>query len=103
MESLPIIRLEVEYMKHAICHAFSQHQMQLDEAVKAAVDTFCQPDHINGIVADAVDRTLRDGVQKAVESFFRYGAGGDTIKEQVIKKLSAYTPRQKRSTKGKRP
>lgn len=103
MEPLPIVRLEVEYMKHTILHAFTQHQMQLDQSVRAAVEKFCEPNHINCIVANAVDRTMRDVIAKEVESFFRYGAGGDVIKEQVIAKLSVYTPKKAKKDKQVRP
>lgn len=82
-------------MKHTILHAFTQYQAQMDKSVRSAVEKFCEPDNINSIVAEAVDRTLRDVISKEVESFFRYGAGGTAIKEEITRKLSVCQPKKR--------
>lgn len=85
--SVPVVRLEVEYMKHAILHAFTEHTAKVDADVKAAVEKFCQPGNVARIVQDAVDRVLRDAINAEIEHFYRYGAGRDHLKEAVRKRL----------------
>lgn len=85
--SIPVIRLEVEYMKHAILHAFTAHQLKIDTDLKEALERFCQPANIKAIVGKAVDQTLKNAIESEIENFFLYGAGRATIAEAVKKRL----------------
>lgn len=86
-ESIPVVRLEVEYMKHAILHAFTAHTLKVDQDVRAAVEHFCRPENIQAIVKKAVDATLKHAIESEIEKFFLYGAGRSAIAEAVKKKL----------------
>lgn len=85
--TIPVIRLEVDYMKHAILHAFTAHQLQIDQDVKAALDRFCRPENIQAIVSKAVDSTLEHAIKSEIEKFYLYGAGRSVIAEAVKKRL----------------
>lgn len=86
-QSFPVVRLEVEYMKHAILHAFTEHTLKVDADVKRAVEAFCTPENIGAIVERAVNDTLREAINEEIEHFYRYGAGREAIKEAVLKRL----------------
>ena len=64
--SIPVVRLEVEYMKHTILHAFTEHSLKVDEDVKRAVDHFCRPENIQAIVKGAVDSVLKEAINSEI-------------------------------------
>ena len=88
-ESIPVVRLEVQYMKHAILHAFTEHTLKVDADVKRAVENFCRPENVSAIVKDAVDSSLKEAIYSEIENFYRYGAGRAHVAEAVRKRLSS--------------
>ena len=90
--SIPVVRLEVQYMKHAILSAFTDLQLKLDEDVKRAVDEFCAPGNVAAIIKRAVDASLKDAIESEIEKFYRYGAGRAAIAEAVQKRLYGDEP-----------
>ena len=84
---IPMIRLELEGMKQSIIHAFNNLQIQQDAAVRAAVENFCKPEHLNQLINAAVNDVLTHAIKDEVNNFYRYGAGRDFIKELVKKRL----------------
>lgn len=86
--SPPIIRLEVEHMKHAMLAACSQYLVQLDEQVQAAVQKACTVENITRVVEQAADDAISKTIKEEIESFFRFGDGRRVIKDAVEKQLS---------------
>lgn len=84
---MPIIRFEVEGMRHAIMHALSDHQAQMDGYVQAAIDKFCAPENLMAIINGLVETEAHRAIRKKVRAFFRNGEGREVIRELVIKKL----------------
>lgn len=85
---MPIIRLEVEGMKHSILTALSRHSVEMDSMVQGAVEAFCTSEHINNIVKSEVNLQLELAVKAEVRSFFQYsGAGRKAVYEAVTKHL----------------
>lgn len=88
---LPIIRLEVEGMKYAICTALTEHAAQMDADIKAAVESYCTPENLKKIVTDSATRILDATIREEVEKFFRYNGEGrkavaEAVKECILKK-----------------
>lgn len=94
--SLPIIRLEVEGMRRQIVTALTEHQAEMDEMVKQAVEEATKPEHVKQVVRKEVSRTLDKVVQEEVQNFFRYdGEGRKVIAKAVKQKLldkESFTP-----------
>ena len=88
-QSVPVVRLEVDYMKHAIIHAFTEYSARIDQDVQAAVERFCEPKNISAIVGRAVEDTLKTAINEEIDRFYRYGAGRDFLRAQVEKKLAS--------------
>ena len=86
-QSIPVVRLEVEYMKHAILHAFTEHTMKVDEDVKRAVEYFCRPENIQAIVGKAVNDVLKSAIEDEIRNFFMYGAGKAALADAVKRRL----------------
>jgi hypothetical protein len=74
-ETYPVIRLEVQGMKHAIQIALSEHLIKMDMDIQSAIDRVCTPTNISAIVFDAA------------QNFYRYGDGREAIKEAVERQL----------------
>ena len=79
MESFPIIRLEIQEMKHAILHHFSVHQMNVSNAVAEQIEKVIAAYDYEGAVVKAATEVL-DG---AIESFFKFGAGREMIRDSL--------------------
>lgn len=93
--SIPIIRLEVERMRHTMVTALTAASLKLDEDIQRAVEEFCQPEHIAQIIHDETERTLNVVIAEEVQKFFRYGEGRKAVAESVKKRLmeaTTYTP-----------
>lgn len=84
---IPILRLEMENMKLGIIRAFSEYQVSLDANVRTAVEAFCTPSHLNNIINQAVDDTLKRAIKDEIEKYYTYGEGRRVIAEAVIAKL----------------
>lgn len=87
MHTIPIIRLEVEHMKHAIISAFNDTALQLDEAIRNAINAYCQPENIQHVVTTEVKRVLDEVIKAEIKDFYQYGEGRKIVKDAVIKRL----------------
>jgi hypothetical protein len=89
MDSIPLIRLEIERMKYGITTALTQHQLLLDQEFQQAVEKFCTPENISRIVKSQVDITLEQVIREEVVTYFKVGPGREAITEAVEEKLKA--------------
>lgn len=66
MSNFPVVKIELEGMRHVICHAFTNYQLEIDsqfqEALKVAVENF----DYRGEVARIAARVIRDSIETAV-------------------------------------
>lgn len=85
--SFPIIRLEVERMKHTMVAALTEYHTRIDSDLQAAVESFCSPDNLKGIIDAMVEKELKTVIEEEVRNFFRYGKGRGVIRDAVVKKL----------------
>lgn len=83
----PVIRLEVQGMKHAIQYAITEHLMSMDRDIQAALDNLCTPENITKIVNDAARVEIKAALDAEIQKFYRYGDGRKAIKEAVQKQL----------------
>jgi len=87
--SMPILRLELEGMKHAILHAFREMSIATDSMVQEEVEKFCRPENLQHIISSEVSRVVRASIEGEVRDFFSYGAGGKYIKKLTREAISA--------------
>lgn len=92
MDNIPIIRIEIEHMKASLLTAITEHNVQMDEYVRLAIDKFCDPDNLKKIVNAVVDRELEQAIAEEVVRFFRHGNGRQAIVEAVQKRLDISLP-----------
>lgn len=83
--SQPIIRFEVEGMKHSLITALTENQAKMDEYVKEAVERATEPENIKRVVEKEVSRTLEKVIQDEVKNFFSYSGEGRQIIAKLVK------------------
>jgi hypothetical protein len=80
----PIIRLEIEGMKHTIMQAMTQYVAQMDSDIQAAVERACRPEVITVLIEETARREISKAVTDSVEAFYRYGEGHAVIRDIVL-------------------
>jgi hypothetical protein len=90
--SPPIIRIEIESMKHALNVMLSQHAALMSQEMQQAVDTFCTPERIQKLITETAHRELEGIVKDEIAAFFRYGAGRRSIRDSIQKQLNDMFP-----------
>jgi hypothetical protein len=81
--SLPVIKLELEGMRHTMHMALMKHQLDIDTATQAAIAAYCTEENINKVVNAAAKNALDYVLKEEVERFFRLGAGRRAIADTV--------------------
>lgn len=87
MNKMPIIKIEVETMKQAMHHAFSQQLVNLDEQFQKAIDEACDPVRIQQILNSAASEYIRQVMQEETRWFFLNGPGRKIVRDKVIAQL----------------
>lgn len=87
MNAPVIIRLELESLRHQIRALISQQALDIDSMIKASLDEFVVEEHLKALVRQKTREVTEACVKDSIEHFFRYGAGGRSIREAVEEKL----------------
>jgi predicted methyltransferase MtxX (methanogen marker protein 4) len=88
MMAIPIIRLEVEGIKHTVEVALSEYSASMDADIQLAIADALTPEHVLSVVSSEVQKHMDAAIRTAVESFFRYnGSGAEFIKNAVHARL----------------
>ena len=85
--AMPVVRLELNGMKHAILHAFSNHTEELQALVSEQMDKICQTEQLRRIVTEQLTRAvsveITDLIAKEVRAVF-WETG---VKEAILEKV----------------
>lgn len=93
--NVPIIRLEVERMKHSIFTALTEHAALMDSSVQKAVEAYCTEENIDAVVRKAAIEALDAAVKEEVRNFFWYSGNGRlAVREAVEQFLDKNYPRE---------
>lgn len=86
--SAPIIRLEVQSMKHTVHAMLLKHAAQMDEDIQRAVDSACTPENVSRIVEQTAGEEIKRAIEEEIQKFYRYGDGREAVREVVEKILT---------------
>ena len=89
MNAVPLIRLEVEYMKQAIVHAFGDYQLQMDTQLREAVAKVCHPNNLQQVLDREVRCTLEASIKRELDHFFQFGDGKNVVRDAVRTAIKA--------------
>lgn len=93
--NIPIIKFEIEGMRHTISTAMQDYHVQMDACVQQAIAEFCTPENLDSVIRGQAKKAMQYAIEAEVDAFFRHGEGRKAIAEQVKKNLLAresYTP-----------
>lgn len=77
--AIPVIKLEVESMRHAILHHMGLAGSELGEHLSAEIQRA-----VNEYPwKERVDATVRQALDEAIDGFFRYGRGRQAINKAI--------------------
>jgi hypothetical protein len=96
---MPIIRLEIEGMKHSIVTALAAHGGRVSKAVEAEIDHFLTTFDWSASVRSAMVPILNSLIADAVKRHFEYGEGRALVMGEVVRVLEA----KKRRRRGRQP
>lgn len=82
--SLPIIKIEIEQMRHAIMHAFTEHQFQVSEEVERQLEHVIQNYNYEAAIRDAAYKAM----DEAIKNYFGYGEGYQIIHSAINESLN---------------
>lgn len=84
----PVLRIELESMRHTLKLAISEHLSSMDEIIQKEIDRVCTSENVASIVAQAADQEIKDTISDAVHYFYRYGPGREAIFAVIRETLS---------------
>lgn len=85
--NLPILRIEIEQIKHNLCLMLSEYALNLDGLLKDSIDKFCTKENLVKIIDNQAQVVIRQEVEKAVTRFFTYGEGSEIVDAVVNARL----------------
>lgn len=87
MNAPPMIRIEIDHMRQSLVTAFQEHQLQMDQMFKSAVEEALRPDQIQSFFDSEARRTIRETMKREIEGYFRSGDGRNLVRERAIQVL----------------
>ena len=88
MHEYPIIRLEIEQMRHSIAAMLSKHTLEMDAKIQQALKVACDNFDYRGEVLRIANDCIRGAIKNAIEEQFRYGGAGYEAVQVVAKQLA---------------
>lgn len=82
----PIIKIEIEGIKQNICHAISDNNKEINQAVENEISRAIDAIDIKSLVKSGV----QDCIQSAIKDYFNFGSGRRTIKDVVFNALNEH-------------
>lgn len=83
--NLPIVRIEIESMRHSLKAMLSEHAQALDESMRQAVDEALKPENVAQFLQEQVRIQMRAAISDEIQRAFGYtSAGRAAIREAVM-------------------
>lgn len=87
MSGIPIIRFEVENLRHTVTLALQDYVAKMDADIQAAVAAAMTPENVSRAIRDAASKEIEHSIQREISDFFRFGNGRKAIKKAVTETL----------------
>ena len=85
---IPILRLEMENMKHSLSIALHDYAIGMDHDIQAAIAAYCTPERLSYIVSEEAFRVIIQVVKEEVKNFYVNGEGRRIVRQVVLEKLA---------------
>lgn len=88
MYEYPVIRLELQSMKHSVVNALSAYHSDVERTVSQQLDEVIKNFDFGAVVQSTATEALNKAIKTAVESYFMYGRGRAMVDKIVADILS---------------
>lgn len=85
---IPILKLELDHMRHSMAIALTEYTQRLDETLHQAVEAYCTPENLTRVINEQVEKTMGDVIKDEVRVWFTHGDGRKVIIAEVQRRLS---------------
>lgn len=92
MSEIPVIRIELERMRHTFCAMLGEHMAKMDRDIRAAIEAEITPERVGAMLRQQAAETLREAIKSALEASVRYGAGAATLRQMVDARVRELLP-----------
>lgn len=75
-------------MRVSILRAFTEHAAQLDSDIRAAVEAYCTPEHLQAVIGQQVQQSLDAVIREETDYYFRNGDGRREVRKILQERLS---------------
>jgi len=82
--NLPIIRLEIEGMRHTVMACLSEYAAKMDADVQNAVAEAITPENIGRIIRESAAREVKSAIESEIHRFFSYDPVGATFIREAV-------------------
>lgn len=86
-EQMPRARIELEGLKYTMYHMLDHMQLKMTGDIKAAVEEFCQPEHLTRVIRAETEQALYEVVRDTVKDWFDSGSGREAIGRMVVQTI----------------
>jgi hypothetical protein len=86
--NVPIIRFEIEGMKHTLQVALSQYAAVMDEQMQEAVEASCTVENLQRIIEKSAKQEIECAINEEIRKFYSYGKGREAIRNAVQLELN---------------
>lgn len=83
MEGIPIIRIEIEGIKHSLITAIIDHNKDMEQIVKAKLEKICTVEYMEALI----EKELRDLIPKVIHDSFNDYSVIEGFRSMVIKEI----------------
>lgn len=81
---MPMIRLEVDRMKYQIMAAIHEHHGEIEAEIERQLNIVLEN---NDYIPSAVERGVKDALEREIKLYFQFGSGREAIKDAVYAAL----------------
>lgn len=88
MNSVPIIRFEVESMKHSVMVALSRYAADMNSDIQRCIEEALDPDKIEEIIREEAEHQIKCVIAEEISRFFNYDeVGSKFVRDAVTQRL----------------
>lgn len=84
----PILRIELDGLKHSTYHAMAGASDEINAELKRQLDAYLTTENIGALIAKEIARVVPNAISRAIEHYFRYGDGATQLEENIVDMLS---------------
>ena len=87
MNEMPVLKLELNSLKHTIQMTMSNQMDEITKYIQEATDKYCTEENLQEMIDQQVKESIDYTVKQVIENHYRHGDGMKIIKETILRQL----------------